>query len=171
MLFLPGDGGWRGLAITFAQTIAGWGYDVYGFDTKHYLVSFSEDGSGLTESQMRQDLQVAISWIRSRGAKQVTLVGWSQGAGMAVLTAAGSQDKAGIAGVVTLGLPESAVLAWNWKDTLATLARREPDEPHFKNLRIFPTTIFSIILATSSQRSVARMERSEIRQRNIGPDK
>lgn len=33
--------------------------------------------------------------------------------------------------MITLGLPESAVLGWQWKDTLAVLARREPDEPHF----------------------------------------
>ena len=28
VLFVPGDGGWRGRAIKIAQTIASWGYDV-----------------------------------------------------------------------------------------------------------------------------------------------
>jgi hypothetical protein len=29
VLFAPGDGGWRGWAITIAQQMAGWGYDVF----------------------------------------------------------------------------------------------------------------------------------------------
>ena len=39
VLFLPGVGGWRGWAITIAETMASWGYDVYG-------VGWSE-GAGL----------------------------------------------------------------------------------------------------------------------------
>jgi pimeloyl-ACP methyl ester carboxylesterase len=129
VIFLPGDGGWRGLAITIAQTISSWGYDVYGFDTKRYLESFSEGGSSLTADQMQGDLRRLVDWVRARGAQHVTLLGWSQGAGMAILAA---RDPApGLGGVITVGLPESAVLGWNWRDTIAVLARREPDEPHF----------------------------------------
>ncbi len=130
VLFLPGDGGWRGLAVTIAETVSRWGYDVYGFDTRKYLEAFTETGgSALTPDTMRQDLASVVNSIHARGVSQVTLLGWSQGAGMAVLAA--QQPGAKIAGVVTLGLPESAVLGWNWKDTVATLAFREPDEPHF----------------------------------------
>src|SRR6185295_8774725 len=41
VLFVPGDGGWRGFAIDIAQVIAQGGYDVYGLDTKRYLESFT----------------------------------------------------------------------------------------------------------------------------------
>ena len=58
----------------------------------------------------------------------MTVLGWSQGAAMAVLAAAGG---AGPDRVITLGLPGAAVLGWNWKDTLAVAAGREPEEPHF----------------------------------------
>ncbi|HWR54794.1 MAG TPA: AcvB/VirJ family lysyl-phosphatidylglycerol hydrolase, partial [Bryobacteraceae bacterium] len=37
VMFLPGDGGWRGFAVNVAEEMASWGYDVYGFDTKRYL--------------------------------------------------------------------------------------------------------------------------------------
>jgi len=129
ILFLPGDGGWRGMAIRIAETMTRWGYDVYGFDTKRYLESFSENGTSLTPDLMRQDIQTAARWIRARGARRVVIVGWSQGAAMGVLAATDKPD--GIDGVITLGLPQSAVLGWNWKDSLTVLARREPDEPHF----------------------------------------
>lgn len=130
VLFLPGDGGWRGAAVEVARNIANWGYDVYGFDTKRYLESFSEGGVRLTAPEMQRDLLEVVAWIRSRGARSLTLAGWSQGAGMALLAAQGATGTP-IDGVIALGLPESAVLGWQWKDRLAVLARREPDEPHF----------------------------------------
>ncbi|MEP7362072.1 MAG: alpha/beta fold hydrolase [Acidobacteriota bacterium] len=128
VLLLPGDGGWRGLAITIGEEVSRWNYDVYGFDTKQYLESFTESKKTLSESEMRADMHAIVEWIRARGAKSVTILGWSQGAGMAVLAA--GEDAGRPDGVVTLGLPESAVLGWNWKDTLAVIAHREPDEPH-----------------------------------------
>ena len=136
VLFLPGDGGWRGTAITIAQTVSSWGYDVYGFDTKKYLEGFSQGSARLSAAEMRQDLRGVVDWVWSRRPKSVTILGWSQGAGMAVLAA---HDKAArVDGVLTLGLPESAVLGWNWKDALAVLARREPDEPHFSVTPLLP---------------------------------
>lgn len=136
VLFLPGDGGWRGLAITIGQTISQWGYDVYGLDTKRYLEGFSEGESRLAGAVMQRDVREFVAWIRSRGARSVTLLGWSEGAGMAALAA---QDRAAVLdGVLTMGLPESAVLGWNWKDTLSVMARREPDQPHFLLRTILP---------------------------------
>jgi type IV secretory pathway VirJ component len=131
ILFLPGDGGWRGLAITIAQQISKWGYDVYGLDTKDYLTSFSQNGAKLKPEEVQADLLEAVSWIESRGAKRVVLVGWSQGASMAALATALHKRKP-LHGVLTLGLPETGVLGWSWKDTLAVIARREPDQPQFQ---------------------------------------
>lgn len=122
VLFLPGDGGWRGLALSLSQSICGWGYDVYGFDSKDYL----DSAQNPTVAEMLRDMHEVIAWIRSRGTAKVILVGWSQSAGIAVLAA---QHPAGasVSGVITLGLPESAVLAWNWEHTVASLAHLDPD--------------------------------------------
>jgi len=130
VLFLPGDGGWRGVAVTIAERVANFGYTVYGFDTKIYLESFSASRAALTTDQMREDMLALLEWVHSKAGEKVTVLGWSQGGGMAVLAvAAASPDL--VRGVVTLGLPETAVLGWNWKDTIASAAHIEPDEPHF----------------------------------------
>jgi pimeloyl-ACP methyl ester carboxylesterase len=70
----------------------------------------------------------------------VILAGWSQGAAMAVAAAADlpASTHGQLAGVVTLGLPESAVLGWDWKASLAVIARREPDQPHFSVTPLLP---------------------------------
>ena len=51
---------------------------------------------------------------------------------MAVAATTGNPPKNPIHGIVTLGLPESAVLGWDWKATLAIVARRKPDQPVFQ---------------------------------------
>ena len=52
VLFLPGDGGWRGAAVSMARNILSMGYAVYGFDTKKYLEAFSENGAALSQEQV-----------------------------------------------------------------------------------------------------------------------
>ncbi len=132
VVFLPGDGGWRGLAVSMAQTIASWGYDVYGLDVKRYLESFTVDGKAtLTDRQMAADLRAVVDQVGSGRTKPV-IVGWSQGAGMAVLAASSEESRLHVGGVVTVGLPQSAVLGWRFKDSLAVIARQDPDEPHFQ---------------------------------------
>jgi len=152
VLFLPGDGGWRGLAVTIGQTISSWGYDVYGFDTKKYLESFSES-TPLTTEQMSRDLNGVIAWTSTRESGPVTIFGWSQGAGMGVLAATSSTNP-GLRGVVTLGLPESAVLGWNWKDMLTAAAHLQPNEPYFEVdplLRKTKTTPVWMIYGTADE--------------------
>lgn len=135
VLFSSGDGGWRGAAVTVAQTIASWGYDVYGFDSKRYLESFMVDGQAtLTQSLVASDMAAAARAIG--GGRKVILVGWSQGAGMSLAAAAAAEHKSAFAGVITLGLPRTAVLGWRFSDTLAVLARREPNEPSFDTLTL-----------------------------------
>ena len=77
VLFLPGDGGWRGLAITIAQTVSRWDYDVYGFDTRRYLESFSQNNEKLTAAEMRQDLHHVIDLLHRQagiGAEEQGMV-------------------------------------------------------------------------------------------------
>jgi type IV secretory pathway VirJ component len=128
VLFLPGDGGWRGIALNMGHAIADMGYDVYGFDTKKYLEAFSGGPASLSEDQMKRDMRALISWTSAREAMPVTIFGWSQGAGMGVLAAA-EDSSPSLNGVITLGLPRTAVLGWNWRDMLAAAARMEPNEP------------------------------------------
>jgi pimeloyl-ACP methyl ester carboxylesterase len=114
-----------------AKTIASWGYEVYGFDTKQYLEAFTGNGRGLNQDQMAGDVRHIAEVVRSVSQKRVILVGWSQGAGMAVVANSGTPTGSPIRGVLTLGLPDSAVLGWDWRATLASLARRALDQPSF----------------------------------------
>lgn len=130
-VFLPGDGGWRGAAVNMGLTIASWGYEVYGFDTKKYLEAFSQNGLKLTREEVTGDMRSLAAKVEAATGKPVILVGWSQGAAMAVAAVAGDHGSHVVRGVVTLGLPETAVLGWDWKATLAVIGKREPDQPTF----------------------------------------
>lgn len=131
VIFLPGDRGWRGSAISMSKNVAAWGYDVYGFDIRKYLETFSANGAHLSREQLAEDVRRLADEVYARSRKPVILMGWSQGAGMAVAAAAASAGNRTIRGVITLGLPESVVLGWDWKAALYTVARREPDQPKF----------------------------------------
>ncbi|HBY62062.1 MAG TPA: hypothetical protein DEH78_19760 [Solibacterales bacterium] len=138
VIFLPGDGGWRGAAVTMARNIASWGYDVYGFDTKKYLETFTGDGPALSAQDLASDIRLVASQVAGAPRRRVVLVGWSQGASMSVAAVSGVKAASPIAGVVTLGLPETGVLGWDWKATLAIIARREPDQPTFAVKPLLP---------------------------------
>lgn len=130
VLFLPGDGGWRGFALTIAENLAGAGYHVYGWDTKRYLSSFT-DQRALTEAEVAGDVQQVIAWISDRRPKKVTLIGWSEGAALALLAVARPGAATTTTGLVAIGMPESGVLGWRWFDTLRSLANGSPNEPRF----------------------------------------
>jgi pimeloyl-ACP methyl ester carboxylesterase len=139
ILFIPGDGGWRGAAVSMAQTIAGWGYDVYGLDTKKYLTGFTNGDSRLSVDDIASDMAQLARQLGG-GQPRVVIVGWSQGASMAVLAAARPESCRYLKGIVTLGLPEYGVLGWTWRDTLAVAARREPNQPKFYAKDFLPHT-------------------------------
>ncbi len=130
VLFAPGDGGWRGFAVTIGEQMAGWGYNVYGIDTKRYLESFTEAGRTLSESDVRTDFGTLATWIAPDG--RVNLVGWSEGAGLGLLGAAA--DKKAFQGLVAIGLGEASVLGWRTVDNLTYITKKEPNEPHFPSL-------------------------------------
>jgi len=127
ILFLPGDGGWRGFALTIAQTIASWGYDVCGLDTRDYLESFTGKTT-LTDADVASDLVAVSNWFGG-GKSRVTLVGWSEGAGLCLLAATSPEGKQKLSGLVAVGLPEHVVLAWRWKDYLTYVTKQRPKEP------------------------------------------
>lgn len=130
ILFAPGDGGWRGFAVTVAVRVASWGYDVYGFDTRAYLEGFTAK-TALKESDVAADIRTLADAVRQQ--RRVVLLGWSEGAGLMVLAAA-APSRESYAGLVTMGLGEINVLGWRLADYLTYLTRRPPDEPGFSVL-------------------------------------
>lgn len=137
VLFLPGDGGWRGLAITIAQTMASWGYNVYGMDTKRYLESFTGK-TPLTATDVMKDFRQVAQWIGRGRDGRVTLVGWSEGAGLCLLGGASPESERIYNGLVAIGLSETNVLGWKWSDYLTYITGKEPEEPHFASAPYLP---------------------------------
>lgn len=130
ILFVPGDGGWHGWAITLAQLMSSWGYDVYGLDTKTYLSGFT-GGAGIRETDVMSDFREIARWINREGGGRITLVGWSEGAGLSVLAAASAENKSAFNGLITLGLGDENVLGWCWKDDITYITKSRPNEPSF----------------------------------------
>jgi dienelactone hydrolase len=131
VLFAPGVGGWRGWAITVAQTMASWGYDVYGLDTKTYLDSFTGKTT-LKETDVMNDFRQIAEWMTNRSGERVALVGWSEGAALGVLGAAGDGGKKDFTGLITFGLGDENVIGWHWLDNLVDLAGKTPKEATFR---------------------------------------
>lgn len=148
VIYLPGDGGWRGFAITIAERVAGWGYDIYGVDTKRYLESFTGKTT-LKESEVQADIRSFADAVRRE--RRVTLLGWSAGAGLVALAAAAPAKEA-YAGLVAISLSDSNVLGWKFADNLTYVTGKQPDEPTFSALSYMPRiTPLPLILLQSSR--------------------
>jgi dienelactone hydrolase len=130
VLFVPGDGGWRGFAIDIAQVMAHAGYDVYGLDTKRYLESFTGK-TALRETDVMNDFREIAVWIAQ---PKISLVGWSEGAGLCLLGAAAPEGKNLFTGLITLGLPAKTVLGWRTVDYLTWITKKTPNEPVFRSI-------------------------------------
>lgn len=131
VLFSPGDGGWRGFAVSMAEHIAAAGYDTYGFDTHVYLSSFTTKESTLSPLDVMRDYGELIRHIQGGNPAPVLLVGWSEGAGLNVLAAAAADNAALIAGVIAIGLPTRSILGWRAADTMTWITKKLPKEPTF----------------------------------------
>jgi pimeloyl-ACP methyl ester carboxylesterase len=132
VLFLPGDGGWRGFALDMAEELAGSGMDVYGWDVKRYLSEFTAAGTTLSQEAIQADTAALAEQLGATGSRKFVLAGWSQGAAMAVLAAATPEAHKVFSGVVVLGVPETGVLGWRFADNLTYVTKRAPSEPNFE---------------------------------------
>ena len=151
ILFAPGDGGWRGFAITVAKIVASWGYDVYGLDTKRYLESFT-DRSTLKETDVMADFQRIAYWITQKSDERVILVGHSEGAGLCLLAAASDENKKSFSGLVSIGLSESSILGWRLLDDITYITKKIPNEPTFESVNFLPkVSPLPILMIQSSQ--------------------
>lgn len=150
VLFIPGDGGWRGFAIDIGQTMAGWGYDVFGVDTRRYLESFTGGGTALKESQVAADMREFAVWIGRATGAPVHLVGWSTGAGLGLLGVAAKEGAGAFTGLIALGLPERSPLGWRTADNITWITKREPNEPAFRSADFMAKTATPLLLIHSS---------------------
>jgi fermentation-respiration switch protein FrsA (DUF1100 family) len=151
ILFAPGDGGWRGFAVTIAQTMASWGYDVYGLNTKRYLMSFTGKTT-LRETDVMNDFRQLAHWMGAGESERITLVGWSEGAGLCLLAAASRENKTIFNGLIAVGLAESTVLGWRWIDNLTYITKKEPNEPKFLSADYLPAVApLPLVMLQSSQ--------------------
>ncbi|MCM3873588.1 MAG: prolyl oligopeptidase family serine peptidase [Pyrinomonadaceae bacterium] len=132
VLFLCGDGGWKGRALDIAAGMSKAGYDVYGFDTKRYLETFTTDAGALKEEDVQRDLAQVAKWMQTRWRERISIVGWSEGAGLAVLAASAPDNEAVFDGVVVFGLSSTAILGWRLRDDVTYLSHRDPNEPMFR---------------------------------------
>jgi pimeloyl-ACP methyl ester carboxylesterase len=137
ILFAPGDGGWRGFAVTLAQVMASWGYNVYGLDTRQYLSSFTGKTT-LKEEDVMHDFHDLAQWITKGSEEPVVLVGWSEGAGLCLLAAADQNNKRLFRGLVSLGMTETNVLGWHFWDAISYLTKEDPKEPKFNSRDYLP---------------------------------
>lgn len=149
ILFAPGDGGWRGFAITIAEQMAAMGNDVYALDTKRYLSSFTGK-THLTEKDVMADFhELADRIARQSGEsdEHMILVGWSTGAGLTVLAAADA-NKTDYDGLIAISLGKANILGWRWVDNFTYLTGKMPNEPTFQSdaylPKIAPLPIFVI---------------------------
>jgi len=137
ILFAPGDGGWRGFAITMAENMAASGYEVYAIDTKHYLQSFT-GAVPLTPQDVMNDFREIAQSFGASKASPMTLVGWSEGAGLCLLAAAPAQNKTLFNGLILIAATDTNLLGSRWSDYLASIAGKQPDEPSFSLVEYLP---------------------------------
>jgi pimeloyl-ACP methyl ester carboxylesterase len=153
ILFAPGDGGWRGFAITIAEELAKAGYDVYGIDTRRYLESFTGPAV-LSPPEIACHFIQMARWIQQGGHQRLLLVGWSEGAGLGLAATANAENQTIFDGLVTIGTPEYNILAWHWRDIGAEITKKLPGEPTFKSAdfmaRVSPLPLF-VIASTSNE--------------------
>jgi pimeloyl-ACP methyl ester carboxylesterase len=153
ILFAPGDGGWRGFAITIAEELAKAGYDVYGLDTRRYLESFTGPAV-LGPPEIASHFNQMARWIQQGGQERLLLVGWSEGAGLGLVATADAENQKIFDGLVAIGTPEYNILAWHWRDIGAEITKKLPGEPTFKSAdfmaKVSPLPLF-VIASTSNE--------------------
>lgn len=120
-------------AVTMAQTMASWGYEVYGLDVKKYLGSFTSDNVKLKETDVMADYRRLAQWMANGKEEKIMLVGWSQGAGMNLLAGTPADNKKIFTGMICIGLTPECVLGWKFSDEFADAFKKMPNEPKFRS--------------------------------------
>lgn len=108
VLYVTGDGGWRGKDRDVYTQLQQWGYPVAGVSAPDYLKSLPGEAGTTTPSRLANDFAQIIETARHaldlRDGVPVVLVGVSRGADLAVVAAGQSGLHASLGGVVAIGL-------------------------------------------------------------------
>ena len=108
VLFVTGDGGWRGKDLDAFRHLTEWGYPVAGISAPEYLDHFENNASSIHPSQLAGDLATILDEARDALAQPpgtpALLVGVSRGADLVVVAAARPRLRASIAGVMAIAL-------------------------------------------------------------------
>ena len=127
-----GDLGWAGFVVDVAEVLKSQGVAVLGFNTKHYLESFTKGASRLDVEQVPKDYSVLATEARRlfRVSTAPALVGISEGAGLSVIAASAEPMRSEWKGVICLGLPDEIELGWRaWRDWTIWITKGSPNEP------------------------------------------
>ena len=133
-----GDGGWTHLGPEVAEFLGGRGFFVVGFDSKHYLSSFTSGSKTLDPGDVPRDYEALVAYARGGRSVPVLLVGVSEGAGLSVLAASAPGLQASLLGVLGLGLPDVNELGWRFSDSSIYFTHKTPNEPTFKAADYLP---------------------------------
>ncbi len=170
VILASGDGGWRGFETKMAQTMASWGYDVFGLDTREYLRRFGRH-SALSEAQAAEDLGAVAAAVSRTGGAPVKMMGWSAGAALAVLAGTRQENQELLQGVVAVSLPIKGELGWNWTDKFSFLPFVKWRGPFFSCLKYVPKVapLPLLIIQSSGDRWVPEQDGERLFEIAIRP--
>jgi hypothetical protein len=108
VIFVTGDGGWRGKDLDAFNHLASWGYPVAAFSAPDYLNHLAHGAGSIHPSELARDLAGVIETARGgfglSAREPVLLTGISRGADLVVVAAAQSAMTAPVAGVLAIAL-------------------------------------------------------------------
>ncbi len=166
---LPATGAGEASKKKIASTMAAWGYDVYGLNTREYLRRFTHKPS-LTAAEVPGDFRTLVRDAGGSRENKVILMGWSAGAALVVLAGA-EGSKSSIEGVAAVSLPETAFLAWHWRNRLAFLPWIKETGPTFSTLPYVPEVapLPLMIIQSAKDRFVPEKDRNLLFSAAIQP--
>lgn len=172
-ILASGDGGWHGFENVIAESLAAWGYEVHGIDSRQYLHAFTDGDDGVTQEQAAEDFHAMAGSIAGASGGRVTLVGWSAGAALAVLAASRARFHDEYDGVVAISLPTEGILGWRWHDFFEFIPFRRQKGPFFAVppllAKLPPLPI--VILQSDEDRFISAEDRDEIAAALAGPER
>ena len=108
VLYVTGDGGWRGADPLVFRTLVQWGYPAAGMEARGYLDHLGDLDLKATPRRLAQDYASIATRARHElgipATTPLVLVGFSRGAGLAVLAASQRSLRASLLGVVAVAL-------------------------------------------------------------------
>jgi pimeloyl-ACP methyl ester carboxylesterase len=110
VLYVTGDGGWRGADPLVFRTLVQWGYPAAGMEARSYLDHLGDLAEKATPRRLARDYAAILAHARRElglaAATPVVLVGFSRGAGLAVLAASQRRLRRHVLGVVAVALTQ-----------------------------------------------------------------